>query len=129
MARKVLLVEDDAALANLAMIRLKDLELDITHVSDGTQALDYLEQKQPDLILLDINIPMVDGWEVLNYAKRTYGEHGFKVIVTTARKDHISRAKGEMETVDRYLTKPFSGTELRDTVIAVLDIEPSASEE
>ena len=121
MSYKTLLIEDDPALASLSKLRLEKIEARVFHASDGLEALDYLEDNRPDLILLDINIPMVDGWDVLEFAKRQYGEGTFKVIVTSARRDMVSRAKGEIEMVDRYLVKPFTSAELLEAINDVMN--------
>ncbi|MFW5692288.1 MAG: response regulator transcription factor [Chloroflexota bacterium] len=113
-----LLIEDDPGLANLALLRLETLKMDVFHASDGLQAMDYLEANRPDLILLDINIPLVDGWDVLDFARAKHPD--IHVIVTTARKDLVSRAKGEIEKVDRYLVKPFSARELLTAINEVM---------
>ncbi len=108
-----LLIEDDPGLASLAKIRLEKQKIhNVFHAADGVTAIEYLEENQPDLILLDINIPMFDGWDVLEFARNKYGRESFKVIVTTARKDLLSRTKGDIEEVDAYLIKPFSSDEL-----------------
>jgi DNA-binding response OmpR family regulator len=120
MTIKTLLIEDDPALANLSKLRLQRLDMEVFHASDGMQAMDYLDENQPNLILLDINIPMIDGWGVLEAAKNRYGQ-SFKVIVTSARRDIISRAKGEIEGVDRYLVKPFTSEELIETIQSVME--------
>lgn len=127
---QTLLVEDDPTLANLALLRLaKREDIEVFHAADGVAAMDYLDEHHPDLILLDINIPLVDGWDVLKYARETYGNDGIKVIVTTARKDMVSRAKGEIEMVDSYLIKPFTGTELLQTIDEVLGPQDDESED
>ncbi|RMG77156.1 MAG: response regulator [Chloroflexi bacterium] len=117
---KVLLIEDDPALAQLMMLRLDRLDMDVFHASNGQLAIDYLEVNQPDLILLDLNIPYIDGWEVLDYAKTQYGAGNFGVIVTTARKDMINRAKGDIESVDVYLVKPFTSEQLFHAINTVM---------
>jgi DNA-binding response OmpR family regulator len=123
---KTLLIEDDEALAKLSQITLRRKNLDIFHAANGFSALDYLESNKPDLILLDLNIPEIDGWGVLEAAKNRYGVDAFKVVVTTARRDMINRTKGEFETVVRYLIKPFTTTELLDAVDeAIAELEPA----
>lgn len=123
---KTLLIEDDAALAKLSQIALAKRDLEVFHAADGFAALDYLEENKPDLILLDLNIPEIDGWGVLEAAKNRYGVNAFKVIVTSARRDMISRARGALEMVDSYLTKPFTMGELLAAIDEALpDVKPT----
>ncbi len=130
MVYKTLLIEDDEALAKLSQITLRRRDLEIFHAANGFSALDYLEENKPDLILLDLNIPEIDGWGVLEAAKNRYGVDAFKVVVTTARRDMVNRAKGEIETVTRYLIKPFTTSELLNAVdeaLAELDLMTSTT--
>ncbi|TVR24890.1 MAG: response regulator [Anaerolineaceae bacterium] len=123
---KTLLIEDDAALAKLSQIALAKRDLEVFHAADGFTALDYLEENKPDLILLDLNIPEIDGWGVLEAAKNRYGISAFKVIVTSARRDMISRARGTLEMVDCYLIKPFTMGELLEAIDEALpDVNPA----
>lgn len=126
---RVLLIEDDPALAQLTMIRLEKLQMDVFHASNGQLALDYLDTHKPELILLDLNIPYIDGWEVLEYAKQQYGVGSYGVIVTTARKDMINRAKGDIEAVDQYLVKPFTSDQLLHAINIVMQKLEKTSDE
>ncbi len=103
----ILLVEDDPDIAKLTIRALNRAGFETVHVDDGQAAIDYLDVKKPDLILLDLNLPEVSGWEVLDHAKALYGEEGFKVIVTTANGDAANRVIGKLQLVVEYLIKPF----------------------
>lgn len=112
----VLHVEDDFAIAKLVQIGLRGMPIELHHVGDGDKAIDWIDAHRPEIILLDINLPGADGWEVLDFAKRKHGAHGFKVIVTTARRDAVSRATGEMHFVDKYLIKPYTMQQLQAAI-------------
>lgn len=132
MADKIitLQVEDDAGIAKLVQLGLRNhSELELHHVTNGDSAIEWLEQHQPDLILLDINLPGADGWEVLDFAKDKYGAHGFKVIVTTARRDAMSRATGEMHLVDSYLIKPYTVQQLQAVIEEAMTPVPEEDEQ
>lgn len=132
MADKIitLQVEDDAGIAKLMQIGLRNYtELELHHVTNGDAAIEWLEQHHPDLILLDINLPGADGWEVLDFAKDKYGAHAFKVIITTARRDAMSRATGEMHHVDSYLIKPYTVQQLQAVIEQVLTPTPDEDEQ
>jgi len=120
-------VEDDLAIAKLVQIGLRGMPLELHHVASGDLAMDWLDEHRPELILLDINLPGADGWEVLDFAKRKHGARGFKVIVTTARRDAVSRATGEIHFVDKYLIKPYTMQQLQAAIEEVMT--PSTDED
>lgn len=132
MAEKIitLLVEDDAGIAKLVHLGLRNNpEIAIQHVMNGDAAIQWLDQHRPDLILLDLNLPGPDGWEVLDFAKAKYGSHQFKVIVVTARRDPISRATGDMHHVDAYLIKPYTVQQLQAVIQEVMKPSPQEDEQ
>lgn len=108
----VLLVEDNVEIADVALRQLERIGIYARHAPDGRQALAMLDAQKPDLMLLDLNLPEVDGWRVLEHAKKLYGEDGVKVIVMTANDDSANKLIGRLQTVERYLVKPI----LRDTL-------------
>ncbi|GEM_PF-841786 len=122
-------VEDDLGIAKLVQIGLRRMPVELHHVSNGDVAMEWLDENKPELILLDINLPGADGWEVLDYAKRKYGSRGFKVIVTTARRDAISRATGDMHFVDKYLIKPYTIPQLEAAITEMTTPAPDEDEE
>lgn len=121
-------VEDDLAIAKLVQIGVRNVNVQLHHVANGDAAMAWLDANKPELILLDINLPGADGWEVLDYAKAKYGSRGFKVIVTTARRDAVSRATGEMHYVDKYLIKPYTIHQLETAIIEVMKPAPEEDE-
>jgi two-component system response regulator AdeR len=119
----ILVVEDDPEIANLTLVTLERIGLVAMHANNGRVALDMVDDQKPDLMLLDLNLPEVSGWKVLEYAREQYGDGSFRVIVTTANNDPSNRLVGKLQVVDRYLTKPFTPQELMATVRAVLEME------
>ncbi|MDX2075544.1 MAG: response regulator [bacterium] len=122
-------VEDDLAIAKLVQIGLRGMPLELHHAANGDSAMEWLDDHHPELILLDINLPGADGWEVLDYAKQKYGARGFKVIVTTARRDAVSRATGEIHHVDKYLIKPYTIQQLEAAIEEMTMVNPDEDEE
>ena len=113
---KVLIVEDEQAIANLININLSDEGYHCTCAYDGMQAADFIENEHYDLILLDIMLPEVDGYELLEYVKPL----GTPVIFITAKGAISDRIKGLKLGADDYLVKPFQIGELLARVEAVM---------
>ncbi len=111
----VLIVEDDIDIGKMLKITLSELDINPVHVKNGELAIEYLEATQPELILLDLNLPNINGWKVLEYAKQRYGT-SFHVIILTANADSVNRLMGKMQEVTQYIQKPFVPNELRDHI-------------
>lgn len=118
---KVVSVEDDAALFNLISVSLKPLPIELHHANNGTEALELIPRIQADLIILDINLPDIHGWDVL---KRLLAmQQTFKgVIVLTAHTGPTHRVIAHLQEVTAYIPKPFNPLELRRTVSDTLGI-------
>lgn len=112
----ILIVEDDAAIADLIYMNLCAEGYRCTCAHDGMEGADYIEQKKFDLVLLDIMLPEVDGYELLEYIKPT----GTPVIFLTAKGAVEDRIRGLKAGADDYLAKPFQVGELLARVEAVL---------
>ena len=119
----VLIVEDALDIAKMLQISLKQIGIDAVLAKNGQVALDYLDHTEPDLILLDLNLPIVNGWQVLEHAKKLYGEHSIRVIVTTANTDEVNRLVGKMQYVSSYIQKPFTIDDIVDVVRDVLELD------
>lgn len=113
---RILIVEDDEAISNLIYVNLRDEGFQCICAYDGEQGADYLEQKTFDLVLLDIMLPKVDGYELLEYSKSL----GTPVIFLTAKGSVNDRIKGLRLGADDYISKPFQIGELLARVEAVL---------
>lgn len=100
----ILLVEDEIALAQLLIQKLKQNGFDVLHASDGLSALRLHAEHRPDLIILDWIIPMLDGLEVLRRLRQT---STVPVLMLTARCSEADQAAGIELGADDYLTKPF----------------------
>ncbi len=112
----ILVVEDDEAIANLICVNLTAEGYHCTCARDGMEGADWVERSSFDLILLDIMLPEVDGYELLEYIKPT----GTPVIFLTAKGTIEDKVRGLRAGADDYLTKPFQIGELLARVEAVL---------
>ena len=119
----VLVVDDEADIREL--VRL-NLELDghgVILAADGNEAIEFAVGEHPDCVVLDVMMPEKDGWTVLSEMKSSIDPviAHIPVIMLTARADDLDKIRGSIEGAIRYLTKPFSPTELRDEVRAALE--------
>ncbi len=112
----ILVVEDDEAISNLISMNLSAEGYRCVCAYDGMQGADYIEQRAFDLVLLDIMLPEVDGYELLEYIKPT----GTPVIFLTAKGSINDKVRGLKAGADDYLVKPFQVGELLARVEAVL---------
>lgn len=115
MKKSVLVVEDDARISDL----IRDYftrDFDVVLAFNGAQALIEFEARKFDLIILDIMLPVIDGWEV---CRRVRGKSDVPIIMLTAKSDELSNLKGYELGVDDYVTKPFSPRVLLARVKAI----------
>ena len=122
----VLVVDDEADIRELVRINLEMEGHRVVTAADGTQALEALRREAPDLVLLDVMMPGIDGWEVLGAIKADSDEGLAQtpVMMLTARTDDMDRIKGAIEGAIRYVTKPFGVADLRDQVRDALTGDP-----
>lgn len=103
--KKILLVEDDDALANVYMIRLEAEGFDLRRVANGEDALAAAQDYRPDLIILDVMMPKVSGFDVLDILRNTPQTANIKVIMLTALSQDSDRQRAEQLGADDYLVK------------------------
>jgi DNA-binding response OmpR family regulator len=117
MPEKILVVEDEQALQETLAYNLKRLGYEVETCGDGAAALDSARRIRPDLIVLDVMLPGIDGFEVCRILRQ---EMNTPVLMLTARDDEIDRVVGLEVGADDYMTKPFSMRELMARVKAML---------
>ncbi|HUP86323.1 MAG TPA: response regulator [Acidimicrobiales bacterium] len=119
----VLVVDDEADIRELVRLNLELDGHDVILGADGNEAIEFAVGEHPDCVVLDVMMPEKDGWAVLAEMKASIDPliARIPVIMLTARADDIDRIRGSIEGAIRYLTKPFSPTELRDEVRSALD--------
>jgi len=114
----ILVVEDDPTIAEILRILLEDDGCDIIVAANGQEALDALEAGQPDLVTLDLNLPDMDGLELL-------GQFGGAPVIVLSARAYVPRDQGNIIAV---LEKPFDATRLGDAVQGALKFMPHAGE-
>jgi len=105
--KKILIVEDEEGLLKLESILMRAHGYDVTAVSDGRAALECLGTVKPDLVLLDIMMPEIDGFEVCRRIKSEETTRHIPVIMLTAKRNPEDMLKSKEAGADWYITKPF----------------------
>jgi two-component system response regulator MtrA len=106
---RVLVVDDDLALAEMLGIVLRNEGLETAHVADGSSAMAAFREHRPDLVLLDVMLPGMDGLEV---CRQIRAESGVPIVMLTARTDTVDVVLGLESGADDYVVKPFKPQEL-----------------
>ena len=114
---RVLIVEDDSGIADFLQLELDHEGFEVLHAEDGRKALELFESGAPDIILLDIMLPKLNGLEVLRRIRKT---SRVPVIMLTARGDTLDKVSGLDSGADDYLAKPFEIEELLARMRAVM---------
>ena len=109
----VLVVDDIAPNRELLQGLLEDLDYDVREARDGVEALESVEEQEPDLILLDVDMPRLDGIAVCQQIKAHPTRRLVPIVILTASNDKETRLRGLRAGADDYLSKPFDQTELR----------------
>ncbi len=114
--KKILIVEDEESLLKLESILLTSKGYDVRGVTNGKEALDAIAEEKPDLVLLDIMLPEIDGFEVCQTIKEDPETKDIPVIMLTAKKSREDMARGEKVGADWYITKPFKSVMVIETI-------------
>lgn len=117
MVDRILIVEDDKKTASLIALYLEREGFQTIIAYDGQDALEQAHRNKPSLVILDLMLPLVDGWEVCRQLRRT---SDVPVLMLTARGDEVDRISGLTLGADDYVVKPFSPRELVARVKAIL---------
>jgi CheY-like chemotaxis protein len=117
--RTVLLVDDDPLILEILRTILDLEEFEVATATDGRQALDAVDHTRPDVVVCDVMMPELDGFEVCRTLKSEPATADLPVILLTARDRPEDRRAGEDAGCDAYLTKPFSPLQLIDVIRAM----------
>jgi len=118
---KVLVIDDEAPIRLLCRVNLEAEGMDVVEAPDGPAGIESAKHESPDVVLLDVMMPGLDGWRVAEQLLEDERTSGIPIIFLTARAEFRDRAKGlDIGGVD-YVTKPFNPLELAPLVRALLD--------
>jgi len=120
MAKKIVLAEDEPQIARLVEFKLKKEGYEVICKGNGEEALEVIKAEKPDLILLDIMMPVMDGYVVLRRVKEDENLKGIPVVMLTARAQERDVVKGIDLGADDYIIKPFHPAELLARVKRIL---------
>lgn len=115
-AKKILLVEDSTVTRKLIAKILVDGGYTVVEAENGLTAFAQLEEKNPDLMLLDVVMPGIDGYKVLSMVRKHDTFKNLPVIMLTSRDSLLDKLRGRMGGSDEYLTKPFTASQLLEKI-------------
>ena len=119
--KRILCIEDEAEMIDLTRLVLEREGFEVLGAVGGSRGLEIVKSEKPDLVLLDLMMPDVDGWEVYRQMKADEELAHIPVIVITAKAQSIDRVLGlQVAKVDDYITKPFGPKELLDSIHRIL---------
>lgn len=122
---KILIADDEASMRRLLMFALEDLEdegVELLVTEDGGEALEVIEEEKPELIILDVMMPVMTGFEVCEKVRQELGMAGVSIILLTAKGQEADRIRGEEVGANLYITKPFDPDSLRETAAEILGL-------
>jgi len=121
MPKKILAVDDERHIVRLVEVNLQRAGYEVVTAYDGREALEKVQSENPDLVVLDVMMPYMDGFEVLKSLKADPATAEIPVIMLTAKAQDADVFKGWQSGVDCYLTKPFNPMELLTFVKRIFD--------
>lgn len=126
MAKQILVVDDEAPIRLLVQMNLKRAGYEVTTASNGREALEAVRAHHPDLIVTDVMMPEVDGFEVLRSLKADEATSSIPIVMLTAKVEDADVMQGWQSGADLYLTKPFNLRELLVFVERILGASEGA---
>ena len=119
--KRILCIEDEPEMVDLIKLILTRRGYEVQGAASGAEGLKKIRESHPDLVLLDLMMPDMDGWEVYQQMKADETVHHTPVIIVTAKAQNVDRVLGlHVAKVDDYLAKPFSPQDLLESVEKVL---------
>ena len=116
-----LVVDDDKLLLRLVQLNLDKMGIEVLMAEDGQEAIRLATEERPDVILLDIMMPQMDGYEVMRRLKSEKKTRDIPIVMLTAKSNPGDRQRSQEMGAVAYITKPFRLEELRGTVRTIVD--------
>lgn len=123
MAKRILAVDDEKHILRLVQINLEKAGYEVVTASNGREALEAVKAQHPDLIVMDVMMPEMDGLEALQNLKNDEATANIPVVMLTAKAQDADVFQGWQSGADLYLTKPFNPMELLTFVRRILDAQ------
>jgi DNA-binding response OmpR family regulator len=118
--KKILVVDDDPEILGMLDIRLGKRGYHVMSAADGEQALEQARKEKPSLVVLDVMMPRMNGWEVARALRQDPATHGIKIVMLTAIGAQMNEMTSPLYGVDAYLDKPFQFVELESKIDELL---------
>lgn len=128
MKYKLLIVDDDKDIVEIFQKRLLQEGYEVSVAFDGEEALLKVKEDKPDIVLLDLILPKINGFDVLQEIRRTYKDRWIPVIIISAKDDLESIKKGYSFEADHYLTKPCSMDNVLQGIRTIISLIPLRKE-
>ena len=120
--KRILIIDDEKEMVVLLQMRLEAADYEILVSNDGQEGLDKARAEKPDLILLDIMIPKMNGYQVCRELKIDNGTKRIPVVMLTAKAQESDKFWGKEVGADDYVTKPFEASELLEKIRELLEV-------
>ena len=117
---RILVVEDEESLLKLESILFTSKGYAVTGVRDGNEALEAIGEARPDLVVLDVMLPGLDGFQVCRAIKENPETSSIPVVMLTAKKSSADLERGKSAGADAYLTKPFKSVKVLEVIEGLL---------
>ena len=125
--KKIVYVEDELEMIDLVKLILSRKGYEVICAAGGREGLDIIQEMVPDLVLLDLMMPDIEGWDVYQQIRANDATKHIPVIVVTAKAQNIDKVLGlHIAKVNDYISKPFSPQDLVASVEKVLEVEPQS---
>jgi len=125
---RILVVDDSCVMREMVVACLRaEGGLDFTHAASGLEAIEELSLRGADLMVLDLNMPDIGGYEVIEFVRGQDRLRALPILVVTTRGDESSRARALAAGATRFMTKPFAPDALLAEVRALIEARPGAS--
>ncbi len=122
MPKKIVYIEDDLEMTYLIKMILERKDYEVISTNDGLEGFALIERKSPDLVLLDLMMPNVDGWDIYHQIKSSEKTSQIPVIIISAKAQPIDKVLGlEIAKVNNYIGKPFKPQELLESIESILN--------
>lgn len=118
----ILIADDDPDLRSLVRLHIEMLDCDVIEANDGAAALENILVEQPDLVILDVMMPQLTGWEILRYIRSKEAIADMKVLMLTGIGETLNELSSPMYGADDYLDKPFKADVLLTKVKKLLGL-------